>query len=153
MLPREGWFWNAFPKFVAGGMAGASTVCIVYPLDFCQTKLSADIGTGEDSRLPEEIFSLVVSDRYYKVNTKVDREYSGLNHCLTQVYQAAGLKGFYGGLKVAVFGIAIYRSLYFGIFDLCKKIYIGSPKDVSEDFNGPPLLVMLLLAQVNSRFS
>lgn len=33
-------------KFIAGGLAGASSLFLVFPLDFCQTKIITDIGTG-----------------------------------------------------------------------------------------------------------
>lgn len=34
-------------KFVAGGLAGASSCFLVYPLDFCQTRLVTDVGAGK----------------------------------------------------------------------------------------------------------
>lgn len=46
-----------FLNFLSGGLAGFTTTPIVYPLDFCQTKISADLGTG--------IF-LLKSNQFYK---------------------------------------------------------------------------------------
>ena len=42
-------FWKFFGTNVAsGGLAGAASLCIVYPLDFARTRLAADVGkTGE----------------------------------------------------------------------------------------------------------
>lgn len=34
----------------SGGLAGASSLTIVYPLDFARTRLGADIGKGANDR-------------------------------------------------------------------------------------------------------
>lgn len=31
-------------SFLTGGLAGASSLLFVYPMDFCRTRLSADVG-------------------------------------------------------------------------------------------------------------
>lgn len=38
---------NNVVTFLSGGMAGASALVITYPLDFCQTRLVADVGAGK----------------------------------------------------------------------------------------------------------
>lgn len=38
---------NIFIRFLAGGMAGMCATTILYPLEFCQTRIAVDIGTGE----------------------------------------------------------------------------------------------------------
>ena len=30
-------------NLLAGGMAGGTSLCVVYPLDFCRTRLAADV--------------------------------------------------------------------------------------------------------------
>jgi len=32
---------------LSGGFAGATSLCVVYPLDFARTRLAADIGKAE----------------------------------------------------------------------------------------------------------
>lgn len=44
-------------KFIAGGLAGASSSLMVHPLDFCQTRIVADIGTGKKERSAYDIDS------------------------------------------------------------------------------------------------
>lgn len=39
-------FYAIMLKFLAGGMAGAASTTLVYPLDSCQTKISVDVGSG-----------------------------------------------------------------------------------------------------------
>lgn len=34
-------------EFLAGGLAGGFTTVVVYPLEFCQTRVSVDVGNGK----------------------------------------------------------------------------------------------------------
>lgn len=43
---KNDWKQMTAIKFIAGGLAGLSSAVIIYPLDFCATKITADIGTG-----------------------------------------------------------------------------------------------------------
>lgn len=37
-------------NLLSGGAAGATSLCVVYPLDFARTRLAADIGKGPEQR-------------------------------------------------------------------------------------------------------
>jgi solute carrier family 25 (adenine nucleotide translocator) protein 4/5/6/31 len=50
-----------FGNCASGGAAGATSLCVVYPLDFARTRLAADVGSGGD------------------------REFNGLVDCLKKV--------------------------------------------------------------------
>lgn len=54
----------------AGGMAGATGLLFVYPLDFARTRLGVDIGKS-------------VSERQFK----------GMNDCIAKIYKADGIQG------------------------------------------------------------
>jgi len=54
----------------SGGAAGATSSLFVYPLDFARTRLAADIGKG-----------------------KGDRQFAGLNDCISKIYKTDGVKG------------------------------------------------------------
>jgi len=92
-----------FGKFFAinmasGGLAGAGSLCIVYPLDYARTRLASDVGTGK-------------------------RDFNGLWDCLKKT--ASGKKGFlglYNGFGVSVAGIIPYRGVYFGLYDTAKDM-------------------------------
>jgi len=88
-----------FLKFFAinmasGGLAGAGSLLIVYPLDYARTRLASDVGSGK-------------------------KEFKGLADCLIQTARTPG-KGpiaLYNGFGVSVVGIIPYRGVYFGLFD------------------------------------
>lgn len=91
-------FWRYFAgNLASGGAAGATSLCLVYPLDFARTRLAADVGKAG----PE-------------------REFTGLANCLVKIFKSDGPKGLYQGFNVSVQGIIIYRAAYFGIYDTAK---------------------------------
>jgi len=61
-------------NLMAGGIAGATGLTIVYPLDFVRTRLAADIGKNSS-----------------------DRAYKGLLDCGKQIFASDGLTGLYRG--------------------------------------------------------
>jgi len=93
-------FWKFFgANLASGGAAGATSLAIVYPLDFARTRLGADIG-----------------------KSAAEREYKGLVDCIAKSFKADGVvKGLYPGFLSSVQGIIIYRAIYFGAYDTAKQ--------------------------------
>jgi len=79
-------------NMAAGGLAGAGSLCIVYPLDYARTRLASDVGVGK-------------------------RQFEGLIDCLKKTVASSGVGGLYNGIGVSVVGIIPYRGVYFGLFD------------------------------------
>jgi len=101
-------FWKFFfGNLASGGAAGATSLCVVYPLDFARTRLAADVGKG------------------------TNREFTGLANCLTKILKSDGLVGLYRGFFVSVQGIIIYRASYFGCFDTIKAIVSKDSKSIN----------------------
>jgi len=101
-----------FAKFfvanvMSGGLAGAASLCIVYPLDFARTRLAADL--GKDGA----------------------REFNGLIDCLTKTVNKAGVGALYQGFGVSVQGIIMYRGAYFGLYDTAKGALFEDEKNAS----------------------
>jgi len=72
-------FWRFFAiNLASGGLAGAGSLLIVYPLDFARTRLAADVGKN------------------------TDREFTGLVDCLTKVAKRGGPIALYQGFGVSV---------------------------------------------------
>jgi len=102
---------NPFKFFIgnclSGGAAGATSLCVVYPLDFGRTRLAADVGAGGQ------------------------REFTGLVDCLTKVFAKDGPQGLYRGFGISVVGIIAYRASYFGCYDTGKAILFPDAKKAS----------------------
>ena len=98
-LDKKKDFWKFFAgNLAAGGAAGATSLLIVYPLDFARTRLGADVGKAAG-----------------------DREFKGLFDCIAKSYKADGIiRGLYPGFISSVQGIIIYRAIYFGAYDTAK---------------------------------
>lgn len=94
-------------NLASGGLAGASSLAIVYPLDFARTRLAADTGTGSK------------------------REFTGLLDCLRKVSGRGGVSALYQGFGVSVQGIIVYRGSYFGLYDTAKGVLFADEKKAS----------------------
>jgi solute carrier family 25 (adenine nucleotide translocator) protein 4/5/6/31 len=99
-------FWKFFAgNLASGGAAGATSLMVVYPLDFARTRLAADVGKGP-----------------------AERQFTGLKDCLSKVYKSDGLKGLYQGFGISVLGIIAYRACYFGGYDTLKRVLFSDGK-------------------------
>lgn len=94
-------------NMASGGAAGATSLMFVYPLDFARTRLAADVGKGKKGG---------------------EREFSGLNDCLSKIYKSDGAIGLYRGFLISVIGIIAYRASYFGMFDTGKAFLFPDAK-------------------------
>jgi solute carrier family 25 (adenine nucleotide translocator) protein 4/5/6/31 len=83
----------------AGGAAGATSLLVVYPLDFARTRLAMDTGTG------------------------ADREFKGTVDTILKTAKTSGWfkGGVYNGFAISCAGIIIYRGAYFGLYDSSKE--------------------------------
>jgi len=101
-----------FAKFFAtnlasGGLAGACSLSIVYPLDFARTRLAADVGSGGQ------------------------REFTGLVDCISKTFKKGGPGALYNGFGVSVQGIIVYRGAYFGLYDTAKGALFKDEKNAN----------------------
>jgi solute carrier family 25 (mitochondrial adenine nucleotide translocator), member 4/5/6/31 len=94
-------------NLASGGLAGACSLAIVYPLDFARTRLAADVGSGGN------------------------REFTGLLDCLRKVSQRGGTMALYQGFGVSVQGIIVYRGAYFGLYDTAKGVLFEDERKAS----------------------
>ncbi|KAI5076848.1 hypothetical protein GOP47_0008913 [Adiantum capillus-veneris] len=85
-------------NFLAGALAGCTSLVVVYPLDMAHTRLAADTGRTEM------------------------RQFKGLLHFLKTIYRKDGVRGLYRGLPASLQGMIVHRSVYFGGFDTAKDV-------------------------------
>jgi len=81
-----------FINMASGGLAGAGSLMIVYPLDYARTRLASDVGSGK-------------------------AQFDGLADCIKKTVASGGITSLYNGIGVSVVGIIPYRGVYFGLFD------------------------------------
>ncbi|XP_059551304.1 ADP/ATP translocase 4 [Myotis daubentonii] len=103
---KEKQFWRWFlANLASGGAAGATSLCVVYPLDFARTRIGVDIGKGA-----------------------AERQFKGLGDCIMKIAKSDGITGLYQGFGVSVQGIIVYRASYFGVYDTVKGL-LPKPKE------------------------
>merc|ERR1719498_1147518 len=92
-------FWSFFAiNMASGGLAGAGSLTIVYPLDYARTRLASDVGSGK-------------------------RDFNGLSDCIIKTAKGpGGVMSLYNGFGVSVVGIVGYRGLQLGTFDTIAGI-------------------------------
>ncbi|CAD6186662.1 unnamed protein product [Caenorhabditis auriculariae] len=107
-LDKKNDFWKFFAgNLLSGGAAGATSLFIIYPLDFARTRLATDIGKGKN------------------------REFTGLVDCTKKIVAHDGVRGLYRGFSSSVQGIFIYRASYFGLFDTISAVVVEDRKQLS----------------------
>jgi len=85
-------------NMASGGLAGAGSLTIVYPLDYARTRLASDVGSGK-------------------------RDFNGLFDCIKKTASGKqGVLGLYNGFGISVCGIIPYRGVYFGLYDTAKEL-------------------------------
>lgn len=82
--PKENGFGPWFAGYLAaGGLAGATSLTVVYPLEFSYTRLAADSGKT--------------------------KQFNGLTDVMRQITAKEGVKGLYRGYGPSVAGIIVYE--------------------------------------------
>ena len=89
-------FWKFFAgNMVSGGVAGAISLSVVYPLDYVRNVQMDDLAGRYKGKTFLEVGSMIVRKR--------------------------GVLALYSGFGVSVLGIVLYRGPYFGLFDSLKN--------------------------------
>merc|ERR1712100_768772 len=119
-FPKQKGFGGKLAVNVAsGGLAGAGSLCIVYPLDYARTRLASDVGSGK-------------------------KQFNGLADCLKKT--ASGPGGFlslYNGYGPSVAGIIAYRGAQFGLNDT-----IMSFNPYAKEFGFVAVVSKFIVAQI-----
>merc|ERR1712178_20199 len=113
-------FWKFFAvQLASGGLAGAASLTIVYPLDYARTRLASDVGSGK-------------------------KQFEGLADCLKKTASSAqGPLALYNGFGPSVAGIVAYRGAQFGLND---TIMAFNP--YAKEFGGIAIVSKFIAAQV-----
>jgi len=104
---EDGYLAFVASNIASGGLAGVGSLCLVYSLDFCRTRLAADAKAAKKGG---------------------ERQFSGMIDVYKKIIQTDGVTGLYRGFVISAVGIFIYRGLYFGLYDSIKPLL---PKQLS----------------------
>lgn len=116
--------WKSFSiNLLSGGLAGAFSLVLIYPLDFIRTRLATDIGKS--------------------IN---EREFQGMGEVIRKVFLSDGIAGVYRGLCASITCAFVYRALYFGMFDSGKVQFF-------EDFHNANFFAVWGFAQFVTTFA
>lgn len=103
---KDGYAAYFISNMASGGLAGATSLLVVYPLDFARTRLAND---NKSSKAGGQ------------------RQFNGLFDVFRKTYASDGPVGLYRGFVISCVGIIVYRGLYFGMYDSFKPIIIAGP--------------------------
>jgi len=95
-----------FSNTISGGLAGATSVILTYPLDLARVKLA-----------------VVVNNQAYR----------GVLHCITSTLRKEGFIGLYRGMGPTLLGILPYGSVSFGSYELLKTLALKHHSFRSSD--------------------
>lgn len=92
------WFLG---NMASGGLAGATSLCVVYSLDYVRTRLANDTKSAKKGG---------------------ERQYNGMIDCYRKTLKSDGIRGLYRGFCVSCVGIIAYRGFYFGLYDTIRPM-------------------------------
>jgi len=90
-------------NLASGGAAGATSLLFVYSLDYARTRLANDAKSAKKGG---------------------ERQFNGLVDVYKKTLASDGISGLYRGFGPSVFGIIVYRGLYFGMYDSIKPVVL-----------------------------
>ncbi|KAJ5678230.1 ADP-ATP carrier protein [Penicillium maclennaniae] len=100
---RDGYAKWMMGNLASGGAAGATSLLFVYSLDYARTRLANDAKSAKGSG---------------------ERQFNGLVDVYRKTIASDGIAGLYRGFGPSVFGIVVYRGLYFGMYDSLKPVLL-----------------------------
>ena len=106
MKIRSNKYKHFIESCISGGLAGAATLTLVYPLELIRTRLALDF-TYKDG---------------YNISTK--RKFTGFYDCFEKIYKKDKIQGLYKGYIISVLGIMQYRALFFGGLNLLNNMLL-----------------------------
>ncbi|EPY25896.1 solute carrier family 25 (mitochondrial adenine nucleotide translocator), member 4/5/6/31 [Angomonas deanei] len=92
------WFCG---NMASGGLAGATSLCFVYSLDYVRTRLANDTKSAKKGG---------------------ERQFTGMIDCYAKTFKSDGITGLYRGFCVSCVGIVVYRGFYFGLYDTLQPL-------------------------------
>ncbi|XP_073009748.1 ADP,ATP carrier protein ER-ANT1 [Typha latifolia] len=103
---KDGYLKWLAGNVASGSAAGATTSSLLYHLDYARTRLGTDA---------------------IECRANSQRQFKGMLDVYRKTLASDGIAGLYRGFGVSIFGITLYRGLYFGIYDTMKPTVLIGP--------------------------
>ncbi|XP_020215909.1 ADP,ATP carrier protein ER-ANT1 [Cajanus cajan] len=103
---RDGYIKWFAGNVASGSAAGATTSLLLYHLDYARTRLGTDA---------------------IECRVNGQRQFKGLIDVYQKTLSSDGITGLYRGFGISIWGITMYRGMYFGIYDTMKPIVLVGP--------------------------
>jgi solute carrier family 25 (adenine nucleotide translocator) protein 4/5/6/31 len=100
-LPKSWDRQHIWTGFLSGGLAGATSTTLLYPMEFVRTRLAMDKGRNTAERL-----------------------YKGTWDVIQKIGRTDGIAGFFQGYGIALAGGVFYRVMYLGGYDALKSEFV-----------------------------
>lgn len=107
-LPNSLGKQHIWTGFVSGGLAGATSTTLLYPMEFVRTRLAMDKGRNA-----------------------AERVYKGTWDVILKIGRADGIAGFFQGYGIALTGGIFYRVMYLGGYDALKSEFVFREYELS----------------------
>lgn len=104
---------NFSKNIASGGCAGSLSLCFVYSLDYCRTRLANDAKAAGKGG---------------------ERQFNGMVDVYRKTFASDGFQGLYRGFVISCVGIFVYRGFYFGMYDTLKPIFLGEKANLFLSF-------------------
>ena len=112
---KKGPYVVKFSKNVAsGGCAGSLSLCFVYSLDYCRTRLANDAKAAGKGG---------------------EQQCNGMVDIYRKTFASDGIGGLYRGFVISCVGIFVYRGFYFGMYHTLKPIFLGEKANLLLSFS------------------
>lgn len=103
-------------NLLAGGLAGAASLALVYPFEFATIRLAAELG-------PEAQHAGAQQHPHQQLSKHARVTRAGTQQLLHMV-RTEGLLACYRGLGVSMVGMMAYKALFFGLYDTGEVLLV-----------------------------
>ena len=98
-IPSSSRSYQVVNSLLSGGLSGATTTTLLYPLEFLRTRLAVDIANK---------------------GMRKSQQFRGMQDVIVYTYKTDGLFGIYKGYATSIVYVAMHRLFYLGGFDVLK---------------------------------
>ncbi|KAF9968535.1 hypothetical protein BGZ70_002772 [Mortierella alpina] len=146
-------------RFLAGGIAGLVSQFSIYPLETIKTRIMSSTGRSQKSHGSSSSSSLATAGSYSSVTalSAAESRKPCIRSVAREMWQRAGLRGFYRGLGPSLVGIFPYAAIDLSVFETLKFGYMrwkaglheGDAGSEEKSLERPSVFVLLACGTIS----